>query len=318
VVAVNVLAQAVALSGDFAAATFLVAEADAITEATGASVAPYGALVLGALRGREAEASKLIAATIRDATLGGQGTAVQYAQWARAVLMNSVSRYDEALAAAVTASEDTPELFVSMWSLSELVEAATRTGDTARAARALARLEAHTEGSDTGWALGVRARARALLHEGAGADDLFREAIDHFRGTRLRPELARSLLLHGEWLRREGRRVQAREQLRLAHEQLNALGMEGFAERARRELVATGGKARRRTTETRDDLTAQEEQIARLARDGLSNPEIGARLFLSPRTVEWHLKKVFTKLGISSRMGLHDALPREDREAAPA
>ncbi len=318
VVAVNVLAQAVALSGDFAAATFLVAEADAITEATGASVAPYGALVLGALRGRETEASKLIAATIRDATLGGQGTAVQYAQWARAVLMNSVSRYDEALAAAVTASEDTPELFVSMWSLSELVEAATRTGDTARAARALAHLEAHTEGSDAGWALGIRTRARALLHEGAGADDLFREAIDHFRGTRLRPELARSLLLHGEWLRREGRRVQAREQLRLAHEQLTALGMEGFAERARRELVATGGKARRRTTETRDDLTAQEEQIARLARDGLSNPEIGARLFLSPRTVEWHLKKVFTKLGISSRMGLHDALPREDREAAPA
>ena len=205
-----------------------------------------------------------------------------------------------------------------MWSLSELVEAATRTGDTARAARALARLEAHTEGSDAGWALGIRTRARALLHEGAGADDLFREAIDHFRGTRLRPELARSLLLHGEWLRREGRRVQAREQLRLAHEQLTALGMEGFAERARRELVATGGKARRRTTETRDDLTAQEEQIARLARDGLSNPEIGARLFLSPRTVEWHLKKVFTKLGISSRMGLHDALPREDREAAPA
>ena len=128
--------------------------------------------------------------------------------------------------------------------------------------------------------------------------------------------LARSHLLYGEWLRREGRRVDAREQLRTAHEQLTALGMEAFAERARRELVATGGKARRRTTETRDDLTAQEEQIARLARDGLSNPEIGARLFLSPRTVEWHLKKVFTKLGISSRMGLHDALAREEHEAA--
>jgi DNA-binding CsgD family transcriptional regulator len=316
-VAVNVLAQAEALGGDFAAATFLIAEANAITEATGANVAPYGALVLAALHGREAEASKLIGATIRDATRGGQGTAVQYAYWARAVLMNSLCRYDEALAAAVTASEDTPELFVSMWSLSELVEAAVRTGDTASAARALARLEDHTRASDAGWALGIRARARAALHDGDAADDLFREAIDRLRRTRLRPELARSHLLYGEWLRREGRRVDAREQLRIAHEQLTALGMEAFAERARRELVATGGKARRRRVETRDDLTAQEEQIARLARDGLSNREIGARLFLSPRTVEWHLKKVFTKLGISSRMGLHDALPREDRQTAP-
>ena len=145
---------------------------------------------------------------------------------------------------------------------------------------------------------------------------MYQEAIDQLRRTPLRPELARSHLLYGEWLRRRGRRVDAREQLRAAHEQLTALGMESFAERARRELVATGGKARRRTIETRDDLTAQEEQIARLARDGLSNPEIGARLFLSPRTVEWHLKKVFTKLGISSRMALHDALPREGREAA--
>jgi len=217
---------------------------------------------------------------------------------------------------APSASEDTPELFVSMWSLSELVEAAIRTGDTPRAARALAQLEVHARGSDAGWALGLIARARAALDEGDSAEALFREAIDQLRRTPLRPELARSHLLYGEWLRRRGRRVDAREQLRAAHEQLTALGMESFAERARRELVATGGKARRRTIETRDDLTAQEEQIARLARDGLSNPEIGARLFLSPRTVEWHLKKVFTKLGISSRMALHDALPREGREAA--
>jgi DNA-binding CsgD family transcriptional regulator len=318
VVAVNVLAQAVALDGDFAAATFLIAEADAITEATGASVAPYGALVLAALRGREPEAAPLIAATIREATAGGQGTAVQYAYWARAVLMNGSGRYDEALAAAVTASEDTPELFVSMWSLSELVEAAARTGDAARAERALADLETHVQGSEAGWALGMLARGRAILDDGEGTDELFHEAIEHLRRTRLRPELARTHLLRGEWLRRAGRRVDAREELRIAHEQMIALGMEAFAERARRELVATGGKARRRTAETRDDLTAQEEQIARLARDGLSNPEIAARLFLSPRTVEWHLKKVFAKLGISSRMGLHDALPREDRATAPA
>jgi ATP/maltotriose-dependent transcriptional regulator MalT len=260
----------------------------------------------------------LIADTIRDATLGGQGTAVQYAYWAKAVLMNSQSRYDEALAAATTAGEDTPELFVSMWSLSELIEAASRTGDTERAAGALARLEQHTHESNAGWALGITARARALLCDDDAADGLFREAIEQLGGTRLRPELARSHLLYGEWLRREGRRLHAREQLRIAHELSTTLGMEAFAERARRELVATGGKARRRTVETRDQLTAQEEQIARLARDGLSNPEIGARLFLSPRTVEWHLKKVFTKLGISSRTSLHDALPRADREAATA
>ena len=315
-VAVNVLAQAVALSGDFAGAAFLTAEADTITEATGTRIAPYGALVLGALRGREADVAPLIAATVRDATAGGQGTAVEYAQWARAVLMNGLARYDEALDAAVRASEDTPELFVSMWALSELVEAAVRSGEIARARDALARLTEHTRGSDEPWALGLQARAQALV--GEDPDARHRVAIEHLRRTRLRPERARSHLLYGEWLRREGRRVDAREQLRLAHEQMTALGMEAFAERARRELLATGGKARRRTHETRDALTAQEEQIARLARDGLSNPEIGARLFLSPRTVEWHLRKVFSKLGISSRMGLLDALPPAEREAATA
>jgi ATP/maltotriose-dependent transcriptional regulator MalT len=166
--------------------------------------------------------------------------------------------------------------------------------------------------------LGIAARSRALLSEGDAAQRLYREAIERLGRTRLRPELARAHLLYGEWLRREGRRVDAREQLRTAHEMLETIGMEAFAERARRELLATGKKVRKRTSDTRDELTGQERQIAGLARDGLSNPEIGARLFLSSRTVEWHLGKVFAKLGITSRMGLRDALPHPDPEATPA
>jgi DNA-binding CsgD family transcriptional regulator len=316
-VGVNVLGQAAALSGDFARAALLVAEADAVIEATGARVAPYAALVSAGFRGQGAEGSKLIDATIAEATAGGQGTAVQYAQWAKAVLMNSLGRYEEAFPAAVAASDDTPKLFVATWALSELIEAATRTGSTDLASGALDRLLDSANASATDWGLGIAARSRALLSEGEVADGLYREAIDRLSLTRLRPELARAHLLYGEWLRRVGRRVDAREQLRIAHEMLAATGMEAFAERARRELLATGQKVRKRAVETRDELTPQENQIARLARDGLSNPEIGARLFLSPRTVEWHLGKVFTKLGVTSRMGLHDALPSAEQQAAP-
>jgi DNA-binding CsgD family transcriptional regulator len=317
-VSVNVLAQAVALAGESGSAASLIAEADGVTEATGTLVAPYGALVLAGLQGREAEAATLIDATIHDATAGGQGTAVQYARWARAVLLNGLGRYQEALAVAQEASDDTPELFVSAWALSELIEAAARSEDTPRARGALDRLAEATSAAETDWGLGIAARSRALLSEGETAERLYQEAIERLGRTRLRPELARAQLLYGEWLRREGRRVDAREQLRIAHEMLAGMGMDAFAERARRELQATGEKLRKRTVETRDELTPQERQIAGLARDGLSNPEIGARLFLSPRTVEWHLKKVFTKLRISSRMGLHDALSSPDREAAPA
>jgi DNA-binding CsgD family transcriptional regulator len=183
---------------------------------------------------------------------------------------------------------------------------------------ALARLGEHTEGCDVDWARGVHARSQALLSDGDRAERLYREAIERLGRTRLRPELARSHLLHGEWLRREGRRVDARAELRRAHELFVAIGMEAFAERARGELLATGERVRRRTAETRDELTPQERQIARLARDGLSNPEIGARLFLSPRTVEWHLRKVFSKLGIRSRQELPRALPSSDSELVPA
>jgi DNA-binding CsgD family transcriptional regulator len=317
-VATNVLAQAVSLGGDFSRAAMLIAEAEAVREATGTLVAPYGALVLAALRGEEAEASALIDTTIRTATAGGQGTAVQYAHWAGAVVMNGLGRYDEAFAAATRASDDTPELFVSMWSLSELIEAASRTGNSAAAADALTRLAAHTEGSDAEWALGMHARGRALLERGDAAEGLYREAIERLGRTALRPELARSRLLYGEWLRRANRRVDARVQLRAAHDLFTSIGMEAFAERTRSELLATGERVRKRTVETRDELTPQERQIAQLARDGLSNPEIGARLFLSPRTVEWHLRKVFAKLGIRSRRELASALPSSDGQLVPA
>jgi DNA-binding CsgD family transcriptional regulator len=313
----NILGQARCMGGDFPGSALLIAEADAVKEATGARVAPYGALVLGGIRGREAEASELIESTIREATPGGQGTAVQFAHYANAVVMNGLGRYEEALVSAREASEDTPELVVARWALSELIEAATRTRSTEIAEGALARLAEHADGTDSEWALGMLARGRALLSNG-DAEPLYREAIERLGRTRLRPELARARLLYGEWLRRENRRVDAREQLRAAHEAFESMGAEAFAGRARHELLATGEKVRTRRDDTRDDLTHQEEHIARLARDGLTNPEIGAQLFLSPRTVEWHLRKVFTKLGISSRKGLADALPDRERQAAHA
>jgi ATP/maltotriose-dependent transcriptional regulator MalT len=274
--------------------------------------------VLGGLQGREVAAGKLIDATIAQCTAGGQGTAVQYAHWARSLLLNGLGRYPEALVAAAEASDDTPELFVSVWAAVELLEAATRSGDTDTANRALTRIVAGTSVAPTEWALGIRARSRALQTEGEKAEGLYREAVERLGRTRLRPELARAHLLFGEWLRRENRRVDARAELRIAHDQFTTIGMEGFAERARGELLATGERVRKRTSETRDDLTAQELQIARLASDGLSNPEIGARLFLSPRTVEWHLRKVFTKLGIRSRRELASALATADSQLVPA
>jgi DNA-binding CsgD family transcriptional regulator len=317
-VSVNVMTQAVVLGGEFGRAALLVADADSVTEATGTQVAPYGALVLAGFQGREADASGLIGATIEQYTAGGQGTAVQYARWARSVLLNGLGRYEEALDAAQEASDDTPELFVSVWAAIELLESATRCDKPELARKALERIAAATGVAPTDWALGIHARSHALLSEGNIADRLYREAIERLGRTRLRPELARAHLLYGEWLRRENRRVDARAQLRAAHEQFTSIGMEAFAERARGELLATGEKVRKRTLETRDDLTAQEQQIARLARDGLSNPEIGARLFLSPRTVEWHLRKVFTKLGIRSRRELAKALPSSDAGLVPA
>ena len=296
-------------------ATSLIAEADAVCEATRARIPPYAALTLAAHRGREAEAAELIRATIERATAAGQGAAVTWAHWAAMRLYNGLGRYADVVAAFQRISDRAPVQSV-IRPMTELIEAATRTGDLELARNAMAQLAEWTRvGGGTDWALAIEARCRALLAGGKAAEDPYREAIEGFSGTRLRPSLARARLLYGEWLRREGRRLDAREQLRSAHEIFDAAGMEAFAERARRELLATGGTARKRSPDRREALTPQEEQIARLARDGLSNPDIGAQLFVSARTVEWHLRHVFAKLGVTSRRQLRTALPEHGRLA---
>jgi ATP/maltotriose-dependent transcriptional regulator MalT len=302
--------------GDFAGAASLIAESDSVAAATGSPFAPYALLMLQALQGREAEASPAIASVIEQAA-GAEGTK-NHAHWAAAILHNGLARYQEAAADATQVTTDTLQPWTSAWALPELVEAATRIADAELAHDALARLAEATQPCGTDWALGIEARCRALLSDAAAADNLYREAVDRLSRTRLRSELARAHLLYGEWLHREDRRADAREHLRTAHNMLAAIGMEAFAERARRELIATGGTVRTRSAQPRDQLTPQEEQIARLARDGLSNPEIGAQLFLSARTVEWHLRKVFSKLGIGSRRELQTALAQRGQDGKSA
>jgi DNA-binding CsgD family transcriptional regulator len=317
-IALHGLGLVVTWAGNLEDAATRIAEAAAVTEATGTRIAPYGAVLLAAFRGREAEAAAVIETTIELANTGGEGLGIQFSRYASAVLYNGLGRYDDALAAARLASEDTPQLFIAAWALPELIEAAIRTGDAELAGRALEQLTEAANASDSDWGRGVEARSRALLSEGERAEGLHEEAIERLGRTRLRPELARAHLLYGERLRREGRRLDAREQLRTAYEAFAAIGMEAFAERARGELLATGDKVRKRSEDTRDQLTPQEEQIARLARAGLSNPEIGAQLFISPRTVEWHLRKVFTKLAIHSRRELANTLPSSATQSVPA
>jgi DNA-binding CsgD family transcriptional regulator len=295
-------------AGELDAAGALVAELDAVQQATGTTLAPYGGLALAAWRGREQAVGDFIAATMDEVVARGEGAWVLIMQWARAVLANGLGRYDEAVLAAREVAEHPHDPAPAHWGLSELVEAAARSGQPELAAGALARLEATTSAAGTDWALGIQARARALLSDDDAAEPLYREAIERLGRTRVRGELARARLLYGEWLRRAGRRVDAREELGAAYELLAGIGAEAFAERARRELLATGRSVRRLTSETRDTLTPQEAQIARLAADGETNPEIGVRLFISPRTVEYHLGKVFTKLGLSSRRELAEAL----------
>jgi DNA-binding CsgD family transcriptional regulator len=294
-------------AGAFGAADSLIDEADAITQATGMAPLKYASLMLAGWRGDEADGLKLIEAAGLEATTRGEGMGLGVVEWATALLYNGCGRYADALAAAQRGCEhDDVGLFA--WSLVELIEAGVRSGAVDAATAALDRLSGRTQASGTDWALGIEAGSRALLSDGSTAEPLYREAVERLGRSRGIVHLARAQLLYGEWLRRENRRVDAREQLRDAHDTFTRIGARAFAERARQELAATGEKIPRRTEENRDILTPQEAQIARLARDGRTNQEIGAQLFISPRTVEYHLHKVFSKLDISSRRGLQGAL----------
>jgi ATP/maltotriose-dependent transcriptional regulator MalT len=283
--------------------------------ATGSSRAPYAALALAALRGRQAEASALIEATIRDVARRGEGLGLAVAERASAVLHNGLGSYAEAMAAAQRAFRDqhypgVRHPGVANWAAAELIEAAARSGMSETAADAYHWIAEMTSASGTRWALGVEARSGALLAEGNEAEGLYQDSIMHLDRSRVRAELARAHLLYGEWLRRQRRRADAREQLRTAQRMLDQMGIDGFAERARRELRANGETARKRTAAARDEeLTGQEAKIARLARERLSNPEIGTRLFISARTVQYHLGNIFAKLGIASRSQLSHVLP---------
>ena len=304
-------------AGEPAMAAAMVGEAEDAARATGNPVGPYGAVMLAAWGGREAEATQLITAVTPEMAARGEGQWLTAAAWATAVLRNGLGHYEQALAAAEQGSEYPAELGLATWSLVELVEAAARTGTPERAAGALQRLGEATSAAGTDWALGLQARSRALLADDETAERLYLEAIERLGRTRLRGELGRAHLLYGEWLRRQNRRMDARERLRIAYQMLTATGAEGFAERARHELEATGENVRKRTIEKADGLTAQETQIAALAGHGHTNPEISTQLFISPRTVEWHLRKVFTKLGISSRKELRVALSDLERVPLP-
>ena len=308
-VALNSRAFMLLFAGELPAAAALIQELQPAIEATGTRLAPYPALGLAVLAGRAAEATALIDAITKDVTPRGEGIGLTVVDWARAVLNNGLGNYQEAMTAAQRSTGYLREMTAPTWTMVELIEAAARSGHNDIAADALARLAETTSASGTDWGRGVEARSRALVSDGDTAERLYREAIERLAGRRVRSDLARAHLVYGEWLRRERRRVDARAELRIALEMLESMGMDAFAERARRELLATGETARKRAVTTSDHgLTAQEWQVARLARDGLSNPEIGARLFISARTVQYHLRKVFAKLGINSRSQLDGVL----------
>jgi DNA-binding CsgD family transcriptional regulator len=304
-------------AGEFASAAALVAEVESVTEATGSSFAPTAAVALAAFTGREADAAELIEAGTKDAERRGEGRRLTFFHWATAMLCNSLGRYADALAAAQQASEDTPADLFATWALAELIEAAARSGAPERAAGPLERLSATARASGSDWALGVEARSRALVTEGKNAEIFYRDATDRLGRTRVRTELARTHLLYGEWLRRQRRRREARDQLRTAFVMFDAMGMQAFAARARAELRATGERARPRRPGAPEVLTPQEEQIARLVAEHLTNREIAARLFLSASTVEYHLRKIFRKLGVTSRAQLARAIRHDTGMPAP-
>ncbi|MDQ1479125.1 MAG: hypothetical protein QOE62_4354 [Actinomycetota bacterium] len=305
-------------AGEVAMSSSLLEEVGAVNEATGASLAPYVGLAHVSFQGREAEVAPRIEAATRELVRRGDGEGLRFTHWVTAVLYNGLGRYEEALAAAQLAGEDGHASWWRDWGLLELIEAAVRSGRPELAVDGLGRLSQATAASGTDWALGVEARSRALLSDRETAGGLYEEAIERLGHTRVRVELARAHLLYGEWLRRERRRLDAREQLRTAHKLFTEFGMEAFAERARVELEATGEHAHKRTDETRDDLTPQEAQISRLAADGATNQEIAAQLFISPSTVDYHLRKAFRKLGVRSRHQLKQHLPQQGAPTEPA
>src|SRR5215470_824227 len=318
--ALNLLARAHLLAGELAAAAELLDEDRLIADATGNPPVAQAAMTLAAWRGQEREATVLIEATMETATARGVGRLADFADHASAVLYNGLGRHDVARDAARRVFER-DQLGLGPFIVPELAEAASRTGDTALVRAALASQSEIIRVTPTPWALGIHARLAALLSRGQPAERRYRESIDRFGRTRLRTELARAHLLFGEWLRRQKRRAEAREQLRTAYQMLEAMGAFGFAERARRELLATGQAVRKRAPQDAgaagNALTTQEAQVARLACDGLSNPQISTRLFISPRTVQYHLRKVFTKLGITSRGQLHRVLPSDPGTLRP-
>jgi DNA-binding CsgD family transcriptional regulator len=309
-VALNSRAFMLLFAGQLAAAASLIQQLQPAIEATGSNRVPYSALGRAAFAGRQAEVATMVDAITVDVSRRGEGVGITIMEWASALLNNGIGNYEKAVTAAQHATEYLGEMITPPWAAVELIEAAARSGRIDMAADALRGLAEITTASGTDWALGIEARSRALLSGGDTAERCYREAIDRLGRTRIRADLARSHLLYGEWLRRERRRIDARAQLRIALDMLDTMGMDAFAERARRELEATGETARKRNVAKGDEqLTAQETQIARMARDGLSNPEIAAHLFISPRTVQYHLRKVFTKLGIEARTQLHGVLP---------
>jgi DNA-binding CsgD family transcriptional regulator len=292
-------------AGELQAAASLVGQSDALAEATYSRIVPlYGALAVAAFRGRDDEVTRLVRTNTSDFMTRGEGMGLTVSQWVTAMLYNGRARYEDAFAAAEDATTDPHELWFSTFATVELIEAASRSGRADCATEALDRLSESTRASGTPWALGVEARSRALLSRTEAAEERYREAIDLLEPTRLRFDLARAHLLYGEWLRRQRRRLDARNQLRVAHELFSDFGMEAFAERARVELQATGEHARKRTVDTLDQLTPQEAQIAHLTASGYTNREIAAQLFISASTVEYHLRKVFRKLDVTSRTQL--------------
>ncbi len=308
---------ALLFAGQFTEASALTQETLAVMEAIGSTVSPYGAFALAALRGDAETATDLIQTTLRDATRRGEGSSFEIGEWANAALQNGLGNYEEALAAAKRATSYESDIATTIWPLVELIEAGVRVGELDSATRAYERLRGMTSESGTNWALGLQKRSSALLAIPGEAEHLYRESIDHLGRTRQRFDLARVHLLYGEWLRRQRRRLEAREQLRTAFRMFEAMGAAAFAKRASHELEAAGEMIQSTATKGETNrLTAQEAQIARMAREGLSNPEIGTRLFISAHTVQYHLKKVFAKLGISSRSQLEKALPPDPEVAA--